>query len=253
MPLVLSSTSDARRPPVQVYLNADPPQPGTTGFRYMFEKLSAYGEHLDDQIEHFASQFLAANPHIDGLAHPGLPYQDPVTTVGRICKDASDSSSPVLFLEPSRAIGNGIRIPLDLSPLLGVTGPGFSLFPGQLVALTGTNPTGALLTVTELHQLSPPPNAATRIPDLRKLYPDDSLPLNLMFAAGPFTTDDSLAYEALEELCAVATKEKPEVVILAGPFVDAGHPLIKSGDLDSTMEEIFRTQVSYRPSERVTR
>ncbi|KAI9012347.1 DNA polymerase alpha/epsilon subunit B-domain-containing protein, partial [Hyaloraphidium curvatum] len=233
------------RPDPQVFLNADPPQPAH-GFRYMFEKLTAHGEHLDDQIDRFCEHFLALNPHIEELAHPGLPHQDPVTTAGRICKDAADPTSPALFLEPSRRIGNGVRIPLDLSPLLGISGPGFSLFPGQLVAVTGTNPTGGLLTVTEIHKAPPPPAAATPLSRLRAMYPDDSRPLNLAVAAGPYALEGSLAYEPLEELVAALSREQPDVVLLLGPFVDAQHPMVKNGELDVSLEDLFRTQISRR-------
>lgn len=48
--------------------------------------------------------------------------------------------------------------------------------------------------------------------------------LSVMVAAGPFTTSDSLEYEPLEDLLRVVVARKPDVCVLAGPFVDANHP-----------------------------
>lgn len=43
-------------------------------------------------------------------------------------------------------------------------------------------------------------------------------------ASGPFTTTDTLEYEPLLDLMRVIAVRKPDVVVLAGPFVDANHP-----------------------------
>jgi DNA polymerase alpha subunit B len=43
-------------------------------------------------------------------------------------------------------------------------------------------------------------------------------------ASGPFTTTDSLEYEPLDDLMSVIATKRPDVVVLAGPFVDANHP-----------------------------
>ena len=54
--------------------------------------------------------------------------------------------------------------------------------------------------------------------------------LSVVVACGPFTTADNLEYEPLEELLGNVASEKPDVLILVGPFVDASHPLLQEGD-----------------------
>lgn len=56
-------------------------------------------------------------------------------------------------------------------------------------------------------------------------------PLNIMTAAGPFTTSDTLDYEPLMALLSRVIKLKPDVLILTGPFVDVSQPLLSAGDV----------------------
>ena len=72
-------------------------------------------------------------------------------------------------------------------------------------------------------------------------------------ASGPYTTNENLNFEALEELCTRAAEQKPDVVILMGPFIDSEHPLVKSGDfdledvdmtIDGTIDDLFREKIS---------
>ena len=50
-------------------------------------------------------------------------------------------------------------------------------------------------------------------------------------AAGPFTTSDSLLYEPLADLMQKVQNDKPDLLILLGPFVDTKHDQIINGDL----------------------
>ena len=52
-----------------------------------------------------------------------------------------------------------------------------------------------------------------------------------MVACGPFTVNNELSYEALKDLMAVVTRDRPHVLILSGPFVSCGHEDVMSGDL----------------------
>lgn len=52
-----------------------------------------------------------------------------------------------------------------------------------------------------------------------------------MVAAGPFTTGDSLAYDALRELMELVRRDRPHVLILMGPFLDVSNQVIESGDI----------------------
>jgi DNA polymerase alpha subunit B len=80
-------------------------------------------------------------------------------------------------------------------------------------------------------------------------------PLNVMVAAGPYTADDNLDFEPLQELCQKAADSYADAVVLLGPFLDIEHPLLASGDFDlpdikgldpdtATMTTIFRHCIS---------
>ena len=64
-------------------------------------------------------------------------------------------------LESSRELGGGARTRLDLS-----RAPSFGLFPGQIVALEGTNISGSCFTVTKVLQGSPAPMITTNSDEL---------------------------------------------------------------------------------------
>jgi len=70
-------------------------------------------------------------------------------------------------------------------------------------------------------------------------------PLNILIGAGPFTPTDSLLFEPLKDLISVIKGTQPDVCILVGPFLDASHPLIDSGEvvLEDTFENMFNKQM----------
>ena len=103
----------------------------------------------------------------------GLPRQNRVLCVGRICKEAHGGrlNQASVQLEGSRGHSMGSTIALDLSGLLGNDGGdvgdrgnreyGYSLFPGQIVAVEGINPSGRTMRVTRVIEgVVPPPLAS---------------------------------------------------------------------------------------------
>jgi DNA polymerase alpha subunit B len=52
-----------------------------------------------------------------------------------------------------------------------------------------------------------------------------------MLACGPFTANNELSYEALKDLMAVVNRDKPQALLLCGPFVNQNHEDVASGDL----------------------
>lgn len=72
------------------------------------------------------------------------------------------------------------------------------------------------------------------------------LPMSIYSTAGPYTLDDNLDYEPLDALVDVVCDERPDAVIMLGPFVDAQHPQIASGALRQTPTELFREQIASR-------
>lgn len=104
-------------------------------------------------------------------------------------------------------------------------------------------------------------------------------PMSVIVAAGPYTVDSNLDYEPLQALLGLVQEERPDVLILVrlvprcpiqaaligppvepakqcqayapsptlpqtGPFVDAEHPLIKSGDVDEFPTQLFRSRIT---------
>ena len=65
-----------------------------------------------------------------------------------------------------------------------------------------------------------------------------------MVAAGPFTLADDLDYAPLDALLSVCRRQRPDALVLVGPFVDAEQPLVASGTIDLTFQDIFESQAS---------
>jgi len=60
-----------------------------------------------------------------------------------------------------------------------------------------------------------------------------------MIASGPFTTVDDLSYAPLDDFLAAVQKQRPDVVVVLGPFVEAAHPLIAAADLDVMLDDLY--------------
>ncbi|KAI9009826.1 DNA polymerase alpha/epsilon subunit B-domain-containing protein, partial [Gaertneriomyces semiglobifer] len=227
----------------------------TKGYRYMYEKLTAKGDFLDERIDTFADIIgqgikasLPAEEHEEfAIQHPALPQQETLFTVGRVCCDSLTDDSKLnaqsVVVEASRAIGSGARVHLNLRQA-----PDYSLFPGQLIGVEGINPTGKSINVSRIHHPTLPAQATSEPSQLLSFYPspDAAASINIIVANGPYTLSDSFNYEPFEELTVKVEAEKPDVVILQGPFVDSQHPLILSGDMEIDVDDIFRTQISPR-------
>jgi DNA polymerase alpha subunit B len=114
--------------------------------------------------------------------------------------------------------------------------PSANFFPGQIVALRGINPSGEYFTVKEILPiplLPPAASSAVALDNINdRIEADSSLPLNVMIAAGPYTTDDNLDFEPLQEICQKAADSFADSLVLMGPFLDIEHPLLASGDFD---------------------
>ncbi|ORY32273.1 DNA polymerase alpha subunit B N-terminal-domain-containing protein [Naematelia encephala] len=231
--------------------------PKAWGYRYMFEKISQRSEALDDLIDEFA-QIIKEAYGITELGDPNFVSEEPIYAVGRIMSpptDAGKVSAGNLVLESSRLLGGGKRVGLRWAATgLKVRGgaPGvksFGVFPGCMVCVKGRNGGGGMFVVDEV--LLPPPSelAQSAADELLDLQYGDRLqgePVSMMIAAGPFTLEDDFSYAPLAALVDVVIAERPDVLILLGPFVDSQHPLIQTGNVTQLPADIFRDQVSAR-------
>ncbi len=177
--------------------------------------------------------------------HPvAAAAQQPSLFVGRICCDAEGGrlNPQSLLLEGSQRSSGGARVRLDVSRL-----PSFRLFPGQVVALRGTNPSGHCVVAAQLLPGLAAPPARTPLAELAAFASATGRRgQSLVVAAGPFSSSEDLEYvplAALLDYCA-AQAPPPDVLLLLGPFVDAEHPLVKGGLLDESFEELYASRVS---------
>jgi len=236
------------------------------GYKTLAMRVLEASEVLDDRIDNFRK--LVEDHHkLDESAFGNAADQSTteIVAVGRIASDSPEGklNAASLLLEMSRRTGNGRRIPLSLDQLRGR----YSFFPGQIVAVKGSNASGKEFTVREILEIPLLPSAASFPTDIEghrerlRGGPDamdsdtEPLPLNIMFASGPYTADDNLDFEPLHALCSKAADTYVDALVLCGPFIDISHPLIASGDFDlpeeatidpdtATLNTVFKYMVS---------
>lgn len=234
-------------------------------YKPMAMKSSEASEILDDRIDEF--MLLVQKHHdLDDSAFESAARQstNEIIGVGRIASDSlvGKLNQSSLVLETSRRMGGGARIPLKVDGI-----PGYQFFPGQIVALKGTNASGDNFRVSEVLEIPLLPSAAStpaglevhnqRLAGGSGAMESDSAPapLNIMIGSGPYTADDNLDFEPLHALCSEAADTYADVLLLTGPFLDIDHPLIASGDFDlpeeamdepdtATMSTVFKHLVS---------
>jgi DNA polymerase alpha subunit B len=223
-------------------------------------------EVLDDRIDNMR-KLVEEHHKLDESAFGNAADQSTteIVAVGRIASDSPEGklNAASLLLEMSRRTGNGRRIPLNLDQLRGR----YSFFPGQIVAVKGSNASGKEFTVKEVLDIPLLPSAASLPTDIEghrerlRGGPDamdsdtEPLPLNIIFASGPYTADDNLDFEPLHALCSQAADTYADALVLTGPFIDISHPLVASGDFDlpeeatvdpdtATLNTVFKYMVS---------
>jgi DNA polymerase alpha subunit B len=230
-------------------------------YRTMAMKLSEASEVLDDKIDEFR-ELIREYMSLDDSAFGNPNFQSPseIIAVGRIASDTSEGklNTAALVLEGSRRYGSGRRVPLKVD---GVAS--YNFFPGQIVALRGTNASGDAFVVTEilsLPLLNQPATKPDELDTINSRYldtpdsdPDNVRPLTILIASGPYTTDQNLDFSALHTFLDNAATAYADSIILIGPFLDAEHPAIRTGDFDvppnsspdqATMTDLFRHHVS---------
>ncbi|KAI8367010.1 DNA polymerase alpha/epsilon subunit B-domain-containing protein [Choanephora cucurbitarum] len=209
-------------------------------YRYMFEKIKERADTLDERIEYMGSLIAAAHQvPLESFSNPTRPNQESIYTYGRICSDVQSESEGRLnersvMLQTSKELGMGRRVKLDLAGL-----DRYSLFPGQIVGLYGRNALGDVFFVERL--LMPP------MPETYQLTSvEHNRPLEMIVAAGPFTLNDDLSFQPLEDMLQMCATQKPDVVLLMGPFISSQHPRLLSGKIETLPEQLFVEQIGRR-------
>ncbi|NWZ39513.1 DPOA2 polymerase, partial [Brachypodius atriceps] len=119
-------------------------------YKFMFQKAWDVREALSARMEELG-EVLRRHHGLQGFSSTSIPAQEPVTVLGHIGCDGNgklNASSVLLVGDRERSVGTELQ--LDLSRL-----PEYSLFPGQVVALEGTNSTGRRMVVSKLYEVTP--------------------------------------------------------------------------------------------------
>ena len=204
----------------------------------MYSTLEERSDVLERQLVEMTEAIVRTHNLRSNLEPVGHACQHPVLVAGRICCEAEGRlNAKSLVLEGSRATSNGRRVRLNVSD--GKLSS-LSVFPGQIVVVGGMCTNGREIVVHEMYTSAPPARAATTAAELLKHNHGSRHQLgpvkeasSVVVAAGPYCASDDISFAPLDDLIAQMEELKPHVLVLMGPFVDAKHPSVISGQLYS--------------------
>ncbi|XP_066499767.1 DNA polymerase alpha subunit B [Hoplias malabaricus] len=203
----------------------------TSSYKYMLQRLRDIRDVLTEKIESLGEE-LKTHFNIEEFSPASLPVQDTVSVLGQVCCDSNGKlNAQSVLLEASQEHG-ARQVPVDLSDL-----KEYSLFPGQVVVMEGINTSGSRFIASKLYEGVPLPFFSNSEP--KQDMSEGSEPVMVLVACGPYTPSDSLAYDPLLDLINIINKDRPDVCILLGPFVDSKHEQIEKGQVTETFETIF--------------
>ncbi|KAI8989258.1 DNA polymerase alpha/epsilon subunit B-domain-containing protein [Pilobolus umbonatus] len=216
-------------------------QPPIKEYRYMFEDMREKGYILDDHIEHLGQ--LMHEKYNCEFSNPMRTDQGTIFSYGRICGDTSEGklNDKSVLLETSRDLGMGKRIRLNLSRV-----NDYSLFPGQVVAVEGKNLRGDCIHVDNI--LLPPSPGKTTTQSIEDIHN----PATMIVANGPFTLNSDLSFTPFHSLIEKCLEERPNVLLLSGPFISSKHPHIMSGKVNMTPNHLFMNEIIGRLQHLIT-
>ncbi|KAM3612586.1 uncharacterized protein V6R79_010628 [Siganus canaliculatus] len=213
---------------VQLELLEGPEDTLHCSYKYMFQRLRDVRNVLTEKIEELG-EGLRSHFNIEEFSPVSLPAQDSITVLGQICCDSNGKLNAQSVLLEAGPEQGGQQVPVDLSEL-----KEYSLFPGQVVVMEGMNTTGRKLMASKLHEGVPLPFYQSEV----KMETDEE-PLNVLVACGPYTPSDSLTFDPLLDLIGIIVRDRPDVCLLLGPFVDSKHEQIEKAQVTETFEAIF--------------
>jgi len=149
----------------------------------------------------------------------GVASQAEVVLCGRLVCEGLEGrlNERSILLEGSQASSFSARVQLNLAGCQQI-----AAFPGQIVGVLGrSGMSGATFHARDFLPGLPIPKP---LPLRREAN------LHMMVASGPYCKRDSLDYSPLEQVFAHALRTKPRVLLLMGPFLDAGNLKVTSGD-----------------------
>ncbi|XP_070819502.1 DNA polymerase alpha subunit B [Chaetodon trifascialis] len=213
---------------IQLELLEGPEDALRCSYKYMFQRLRDVRNVLTEKIEELG-EGLRSHFNIEEFSPVSLPAQDSITVLGQVCCDSNGKLNAQSVLLEAGPEQGGQQVPVDLSEL-----KEYSMFPGQVVVMEGMNTTGRKLMASKLYEGVPLPFYTSEV----KMEMDEE-PMNVLVACGPYTPSDSLTFDPLLDLITVIVRDRPDVCLLLGPFVDSKHEQIEKAQVIETFEAIF--------------
>lgn len=219
----------------------------TERYRYMFTPLNERSIALDKYMLNLQRDMTAAKGMSDDDLQPvGCPAPEVVWVSGRICCDAAEGkiNGSSLVLEGSRNLSNGRRVHLDIRNL-----QSYALFPGQIVLAEGVMNSVQRMSVQSIVTGIPKPLPMSSPSKLFEYHHSPMYqggrPVSVMCAAGPFTPADSLNYDPFLDIFRLVLANKPDVLVLTGPFVDMSQSHLANGETRATDDASHEHIASY--------
>ncbi|RIA92598.1 DNA polymerase alpha/epsilon subunit B-domain-containing protein [Glomus cerebriforme] len=210
------------------------PDKQVESYRYMYQPQIL--EELDDRFSSLSTILKNHyNLEVFDVFHIN---QDMIHTIGRICCDSEGklNNESILLEIPEKRN----RVKLSLNEL-----ESYSLFSGQIVGVNGINNTGNHLNINRIFEIPLLPMYKAPSSELIEYQKRlNEKPLNIVVAAGPFTFDVGFGYESFNELLIRMKQERPDLLILLGPFVSEDHPLLIEKKTFNTPGEIFKEYIT---------
>ncbi|XP_037812195.1 DNA polymerase alpha subunit B [Lucilia sericata] len=203
--------------------------------RYMFDCLREKAEIAGDRVfnigRSLCQKVFGEDAEDYALAQVDVHSQDTIKTIGTIFSDYDGPLDPssTLLVGSDEMSCRTVRLNFSKTKSVGV-------FPGQVVMVSGMNPKGDIFMVEELftEQNLKPPTPPSIVEQL-----------SFVIAAGPYTQDDDLVYDPLQDLVMYLKEHRPNVLILCGPFMEAEHKLISDNiTLAETFEIFFEKMIT---------
>lgn len=194
---------------------------------YAGDKSSMVIDAKSRRMAYIADRIQAANDDIPDWGDALIPSVDFVYTYGQVVHDEAKDNDK--FGENAVALmtnnEDGTMIRLNLSNIA----EDVTLFPGEIIAVRGKNETGDELIVDKIFTPS-----ALPVPPV-----ETDVTKSIWFACGPYTAMDNCGYEHLCELLDKVVAEKPDILVLAGPFVDRKNTFLNKPTFNITYDNLM--------------
>lgn len=225
----------------------------------MYEKLAEKGDLLNDRVNHFAAIYAdhiqkniatidEESVNVDAFsffAHPLIPSQAKQYYCGRVSVDSLVDGVALnlqsMVLESSRELGAGARVEMVFDEEV-VKDEELDLFPGYIIAVEATNPTGNRLIVSRIFHLPTLDTCSTIGSDYKSYYCSDGGYIKgtkIAVCAGPYVMHDALDFSIFEKFVIGIEANPPDVMIMLGPFIPYNHPSILTGAIGMDEFEAF--------------